>query len=92
MYMYIMKRTQIYLEQAESNALDKEAQRTGHTRSQLIRQAITAAYLGERGQGDIEAALLDSAGAWKRRAMTGRKYVERLRRGRRLKDATGRQR
>jgi predicted transcriptional regulator len=90
MYMYIVKRTQIYLKQAESTALDREARRTGRTRSQLIREAIAAVYLGERGAGDLEAALLETAGGWKRRTATGMKYVERLRRGRRLKAATER--
>ena len=88
MYIYIMTRTQIYLKEAESNALDREARRTGRTRSQLIREAISAAYLGERGAGDLETTLLETAGGWKRRATTGRKYVERLRRGRRLEAAT----
>ena len=85
MYIYIVKRTQIYLEQTESDALDREARRTGSTRSQLIRAAIAATYLGERAALDVETALLETAGVWKRRAESGRRYVERLRRGRRLK-------
>ncbi len=87
MYTYIVVRTQIYLQQAESSALDREARRTGRTRSQLIRDAIAKVYLGESGAGDLEAALLETAGVWKRRTVSGQKYVERLRRARRL-DAT----
>lgn len=92
MYTYIMKRTQIYLQTAESDALDREARRTGRTRSQLIRAAVAAVYLGERQSSDLEKVLHETAGTWKGRTRGGQQYVERLRGGGRLKAATTRRR
>ncbi len=91
MYIYIMLRTQIYLSEVESEALEREAKKTGRTRSQLIRDAIGARYLKQAAAGALEAALLESAGAWKGAARaTGQDYVEGLRRGRRLSAALAR--
>jgi predicted transcriptional regulator len=83
MYTYIvMRRTQIYLEDEESTALDEEARRTGRTRSQLIREAIRAHVLGAGLQRDLAAVLRATAGAWRGRRQTGAQAVARLRRGR----------
>jgi predicted DNA-binding protein len=90
MCTYIVVRTQIYLKEAESDALDREARRTGRTRSQLIREAVASAYLGERSPADLEAVLLATAGVWRGRKASGSECVERLRRGRRLKEAAAR--
>lgn len=82
MYTYIVHRTQIYLSEDETEALDRLAKRTGRTRSQLIREAISAHYLAGAGADDRVAfsrALLASAGAWKGRRPTGKAFVERLR-------------
>jgi hypothetical protein len=70
-------------------ALGRESKRTGRTRSQLIREAIGARYLHAHGAGDLEAALLETAGAWKGSASrpTGEAYVEGFRRGTRLSAA-----
>jgi len=87
MYIYItMRRTQIYLTEAEAEALGRESRKTGLSRSQLIREAIGARYLGAQGRGGVEAALLETAGGWKRPrgTATGEAYVERARRGHRL--------
>lgn len=91
MYIYIMRRTQIYLSEVESEVLEREAEKTGRTRSQLIRDAIGARYLKQPAAGALEAALLESAGAWKVAARsTGQDYVEGLRRGGRLSAALAR--
>ena len=92
MYMYIMERTQIYLTKAQAVALDREARRTGTTRSHLIREAIEERY-GRTGadRDRIRRALEATAGLWKDREETGVEYVERMRSGRRLRDFSHRQ-
>jgi predicted DNA-binding protein len=84
-YVYTMERTQIYLTEAEREALDRRATKSGQTRSHVIREAI-AAYLQHPDKNDLEQAITESAGAWKRGAaddVDGATYVERLRAGRR---------
>jgi predicted transcriptional regulator len=82
MYVYIMQRTQIYLTQRETRALQQAARATGHTRSRLIRDAIEAHYLSSSVTGDFVEALEQSAGIWSDRTETGEAYVERLRQSR----------
>ena len=79
MYTYIMERTQIYLSSEQATALDREAKRTGTTRSHLIREAIDRTYLAAPDRERVAAALRASAGAWKDRTETGAEYVERIR-------------
>jgi hypothetical protein len=81
MYVYTMDRTQIYLSEAQAAALERQAARTGRSRSQLIREAIDRTYLGESGS-DALAVLNQTAGAWKGSRCNGAAYVKRLRRGR----------
>ena len=82
MYTYIMQRTQIYLTDEETAALDRLTETTGRTKSQLIREAIEAQYLA---RPDIERALriLDETfGAWKGDERPGgAEYVEMVRPG-----------
>jgi hypothetical protein len=86
MYTYIMERTQIYLSKAQAAALDREAQRTGTTRSHLIRVAIEARY-GVRGdRARVENVLRATAGLWKDRVDAGEAYGDRLRTARRLRE------
>jgi metal-responsive CopG/Arc/MetJ family transcriptional regulator len=85
MYTYIVERTQIYLSKAQAAALDREARRTGTTRSHLIREAIEARYGVRQDRDRIEGALRATAGLWKDRTESGTAYVERLRTGRRLR-------
>ena len=83
MYMYtIMTRTQIYLSEVETTALEREARASGRSKSQLIRDAIDRAFLGARDRGRLERALDQAAGAWRRRKESGAQYVERVRSGR----------
>jgi predicted transcriptional regulator len=81
MYMYIMNRTQIYLSDAEAKALEREARKSGRTKSRLIRDAIDRVYLGGRGASELVRGLEVSAGAWTRRE-DGAAYVEGIRTGR----------
>jgi ribbon-helix-helix CopG family protein len=84
MYTYIMQRTQIYLSRRAASALAREARKSGRTRSQLIREAIDARFLGGFDPEDLERAILAAAGCWRRRRSSGdgASYVEKLRRGR----------
>lgn len=86
MYTYIVERTQIYLTRDQAAALDREARRTGTTRSHLIREAIAERYGAGRDRDRIEQALRRTAGLWRDRSETGEAYVDRLRTGRRLRD------
>lgn len=81
MYAYIMERTQIYLTEAEVAALDKIGDKTGRTRSQLIREAIDAVYLQNPGTDELLKAVQRSAGAWRDGAQSGEDYVNRIRPG-----------
>lgn len=88
-----MRRTQIYLTDSEAEVLARESKRTGRTRSQLIREAIGARYIDAHAAGDLEAALIETAGAWQgsgRKKVSGQAYVEGLRRGGRLSVAIAR--
>ena len=59
MYTYIVERTQIYLSREQADALDREAKRTGTTRSHLIREAIAEKYDTRRDLDAVDAALED---------------------------------
>ena len=84
MYIYIVERTQIYLSREQAAALDREAKRTGTTRSHLIREAIEARYGTDRDADAVREALEATAGLWNDRSETGDAYVDRVRTGRRL--------
>ena len=73
-----MDRTQIYLSEVQAAVLDRQAARTGLSRSQLIREAIDKTYLGESGD-DALAVLESTAGAWNGRHEDGATFVKRLR-------------
>ncbi len=73
-----MQRTQIYLSERELELLDRASQRTGASRSELIRRAVRGQY-GEPDFDARRAALRASAGAWKDREFTGAQYVEAIR-------------
>jgi len=85
MYTYIVERTQIYLTKTQAAALDREARRTGTTRSHLIREAIEERY-GTTGADHerVRRALEATSGLWQDREETAVEYVDRMRTGRRL--------
>ena len=60
---YIMKRTQIYLDDEQDYRLQKRAQATGQTKSALIRDAIDRLLSRSRDPSDLESALAETAGA-----------------------------
>lgn len=78
MYSDVVHRTQIYLDDAEVEALDAASTRTGASRSELIRRAIRAHY-GQTSRDDRASALRSSAGAWRGRCETGAQYVDAIR-------------
>jgi predicted DNA-binding protein len=81
-----MRRTQIYLTDEQGVLLASRSRSTGRTVSQLIRDAIDAAYSQVRRLSRAERVRLarGTAGAWKERAETGAEYVDRIRGARRL--------
>jgi hypothetical protein len=83
---YIMRRTQIYLTEEQGRLLEGRSQATGRTVSQLIREAVDAAYSRGRQQRRSEQVRLArrTAGAWTEFRETGAQYVERIRGARRL--------
>jgi len=89
MYTYIVERTQIYLSRQQSAALDREAKRTGTTRSHLIREAIEARYGSERNAEEVRKILRATAGLWRDRTESGEAYVKRLRSAKRLRHVHG---
>jgi len=77
--MYTMQRTQIYLSDSDLARLDREAARTGRTRSRLIRDAIERTYPQRIDQAEFEQILNEVAGSWKDRPFTGAEYVDAIR-------------
>lgn len=79
---YIMRRTQIYLDESQHERLGRRALAAETTRSDLIRDAIDA-YLAGPPAGDarilaFREAVREAAGSV-RRLPKGRRYVEALR-------------
>ena len=77
--MYTMQRTQIYLSEDELARLDREVERTGRTRSRLIRDAINRTYAHQVDMEEFERVLRENAGAWKGAPFTGQEYKEAIR-------------
>jgi hypothetical protein len=83
---YIMRRTQIYLTEAQGRLLEGRSKATGSTVSALIRSAIDQVYGPRRTMSRAERVRLArrTAGAWKDFPESGAEYVERVRGTRRL--------
>jgi hypothetical protein len=81
MYIYIMVRTQIYLTEPIAEALERLSAETGRSMSQLIRDALMAAYVSAPSKEDMLQVLRSSAGSWGD-GESGEDTVERLRAGR----------
>ena len=77
-YCGAVGRTQIYLGDDELELLDRVAQTTGASRSELVRRAVRNTY-GEKTKAERLRALEASAGAFRGRRMTGADYVDALR-------------
>jgi hypothetical protein len=89
--VYIVQRTQIYLTEAQGRLLERRSRATGLTVSQLIRDAIDAAYADRRAPSRDERVRIarQTAGSWPAFPETGAEYVERVRGTRRLARAHG---
>jgi predicted DNA-binding protein len=81
--VYIVKRTQIYLEESQDERLAQRARAMGTTKSDLIRDAVDAYLQGPEDQtarlSAFRTAVRAAAGSV-RRLPKGRQYVEELRR------------
>ena len=79
---YIVRRTQIYLEDEQSTSLDRRASELGTTRSELIREAIGAYLEGEADRvpalARFRAAVAEAAGSAPG-LLPGPAYAEELR-------------
>src|SRR4051812_24278437 len=80
-HTYIVKRTQIYIDESQDERLSKRARAAGTTKSDLIREALDA-FLGKDDDDTrllaFRAAVRAAAGA-ARRLPRGREYVEEVR-------------
>lgn len=63
MLIYIMKRTQIYLDEDQDRRLAKRSRTTGRTKSELIREALQRFLSREPHTSDLELKLKRTAGA-----------------------------
>lgn len=75
-----MSRTQIYLGESELELLDRAAQETGASRSELVRRAVRTTF-GRQGKDERLGALHASAGSWRGRRRSGAEYVDAMRGG-----------
>ena len=73
-----MARTQIYLGDEELELLDRAAEATGASRSELVRRAVHR-MCGEKSKADRLRALDASAGSWTDRGFTGADHVDSIR-------------
>lgn len=78
MYSDVVHRTQVYLDDEETDLLSQAAARTGASRSELIRRAIRSQYGTQTAETRL-AGLRASAGTWRERPGTGAEYVENIR-------------
>jgi len=73
-----VKRTQVYLGDAELALLDNAVRITGASRSELIRRAVRRTF-GTMSTTDKLQALDAAAGLWADRSFTGAEYVDAIR-------------
>jgi len=77
-YNGVVGRTQVYLGEEELELLERVAQATGASRSELIRRAVHSTF-GERTKAERLRALDATAGSWSARNLTGAEYVDAVR-------------
>lgn len=89
--VYIMRRTQIYLDDRQRRKLDQVAKRTRRTVSELIREAIDARYATTPRADFLAALRAGGFGVWKKRSDLGPtdSYLRRVRRGKRIDRLAG---
>jgi ribbon-helix-helix CopG family protein len=76
----LVGRTQIYLGDDELELLDRAAELTGASRSELIRRAVRSTF-GAQTKAEKLRALEASAGSWTGRRFSGAEYVDAIRGG-----------
>jgi hypothetical protein len=83
--LYIMRRTQLYLNEDIWKALHIRARQRKTSISELVRQAVRAKY--GRSAADRREAMQALVGIWKNREdlPDSEQYVRRLRKGKRLR-------
>jgi len=83
--MYIMKRTQLYLDEEIWNALHIRAQQSGTSVSELVRQAVRDKFMNS--PESRRQAMQGWVGVWRDRTdlANTENYVRRLRKGTRLR-------
>jgi ribbon-helix-helix CopG family protein len=74
----LVGRTQIYLGDDELELLDRAAELTGASRSELIRRAVRSTF-GAQTKAEKLRALEASAGSWTGRRFSGAEYVDAIR-------------
>lgn len=74
-YTSAMVRTQVYLGSEELAILDRAAEGSGASRSELIRRAVHQVY-GEASTAEKLRNLQASAGSWADREFSGAEYVD----------------
>ncbi len=83
--LYIMKRTQLYLEEDLWDTLHAQARRQGTTISDLVRRAARERYMNDHEQRQVD--MMAVVGLWKNRTdlPDTETFVRGLRKGTRLK-------
>lgn len=82
--IYIMKRTQLYIDEEEFGVLSVLARQRKKTVSELVREAIRKTYLEKKSLDPLKV-LAETRGLWKDRKIgSAQKYLRRLRKGARL--------
>jgi predicted DNA-binding protein len=79
---YIVKRTQIYLDDSQDSRLAKRAAAAGKTKSSLIREAVEAYLIAASAPDEQLARLREAVEELRRSPLTmedGKSYVERIR-------------
>lgn len=74
-YNGVVGRTQVYLTEDELELLDRAAQVSGASRSELIRRAVRATFGRTQAEARL-AGLRRGAGLWRDRPFTGADYVD----------------
>jgi metal-responsive CopG/Arc/MetJ family transcriptional regulator len=82
MLYIVMERTQIYLTEAQTRALDRRARQLGTTRSHLIREAVDEYLRPVQDPAEFKAALDAVAGMWADRDDLDAMYADLTRRSR----------
>lgn len=86
--LYIVKRTQIYLDELQQRSLAQRASSSGMTRSALIREAIDTFLAADDQDGQLERlrAAVDAVAGTAPDLPPGEDYVSRLRAQDRARD------